>query len=135
MQSINDVILSLSNFLNEQNRYCYKAHEFIYNIIDTWNQYRQCKILFYAIDYVESNFILNMFMLIIEKILVNSTKNNWRFKIKLKKLHIETFKQFVKSLKNHNQIFVLMCCEIDVHAKKQKEKIVKMLKQIKNLQN
>ena len=35
MQSINDVILSLSNFLNKQNRYYYKTHKFIYNIINS----------------------------------------------------------------------------------------------------
>ena len=102
MQSINDVILSLSKFLNEQDRYCYETHEFIYNVIDSWNQHRQCKTLFYAIDYVEFDFILNMFMLIVEKIFVNSTKNNWRFKIKFKKFHVKTFKQFAKNLKNYN---------------------------------
>ena len=135
MQSINDVILSLSKFLNEQNRYCHKTHEFIYNVINSWNQHRQCKILFYAIDYVEFDFILNMFMLIVEKIFVNSTKNNWHFKIKFKKFHIETFKQFAKNLKNHNQIYVLMCVDVNEHTKKQKMKIMKMSKQIKNLQN
>ena len=45
------------------------------------------------------------------------------------------FKQFAKNLKNHNQIFVLMCVEINEHKKKQKMKIMKMSKQIKNLQN
>ena len=135
MQSISDAVLSLSNFLNEQRRYCHETHEFIYNVINSWNQHRQCKILLYAIDYVESNLILSMFMLIVEKIFVNSTKSNWRFKIKFKKFHIKTFKQFAKNLKNHNQIFVLMCVEINEHAKKQQMKITKMSKQIKNLQN
>ena len=135
MQSINDVILSLSNFLNEQNRYCHETHELIYNIINSWNQHRQCKILFYVIDYVESNFILNMFMLIIENILINSTKKNWRFKIKFKKLQIKTFQQFIKSLKNHNQIFALMCAKIDERSKKQKIWITKMSKQLKNLKS
>ena len=45
------------------------------------------------------------------------------------------FKQFTKNLKNHNQIYVLMCVEINEYTKKQKKKIKKMSKQIKNLQN
>ena len=135
MQSINEIILSLSSFLNEQNRYCHETHEFIYNIINSWNQHRQCKTLFYAIDYIESNFILNMFMLIVENILVNSTKNNWRFKIKFKKFQIDTSKQFAKNLENHEQIFALMCAEIEKQSKKQKFKITKMSKQLKNLKS
>ena len=31
-----------------------------------------------------------------KKFFVNSTKNNWRFKIKFKKFHIKTFKQFAQ---------------------------------------
>ena len=74
-------------------------------------------------------------MLIVENILMNSTKSNWRFKIKFKKFQIETFKQFIKNLKNHNQIFALMCAKIDKRSKKQKIKITKMSKQLKNLKN
>ena len=51
------------------------------------------------------------------------------------KFHIETFKQFAKNLKNHKQIYVLMCVDVNEHAKKQKMKITKMSKQIKNLQS
>ena len=76
-----------------------------------------------------------MFMLTVENILMNSTKSNWRFKIKFKKFHIETFKQFVKSLKNHNQIFALMCAKVDERSRKQKIKITKMLEQLKNLKS
>ena len=74
-----NVILSLSKFLNDENQYCYKTHELIYDFIDSWKQRRQYIILFYAINYFESNIIFEIFMLIDQIILVNSQTTNWRF--------------------------------------------------------
>ena len=55
--------LSLSKFLNDQNRYCYDAFELIYNIIDFWKQHRECTTLFYDVDFEKSNVIFDMSML------------------------------------------------------------------------
>ena len=57
------VDLSLLNFLNDQDRYCYNAFELIYNIINSWKQHKKCIILFYDVDFEESNVIFDMSML------------------------------------------------------------------------
>ena len=58
------VDLSLSDFLNNQDRYCYDAFELIYNIIDSWKQHKKCIILFYDVDFEKSNVIFDILMLI-----------------------------------------------------------------------
>ena len=68
--------LPLSNFLNDQNRYCYDAFELIYNIIDSWEQHRECTTLFYDVNFEESNVIFDMSMLTNQKIIVHSTTSS-----------------------------------------------------------
>ena len=57
------VDLSLSRFLNDQNRYYYNVYELIYNIINFWKQHKECIILFYEIDFESSNIIFDISML------------------------------------------------------------------------
>ena len=59
-----DVILSLSKFLSNKNRYYYDTYKFIYDFVDLWKQRRQCIILFYTINYSKFDIIFEMFMLI-----------------------------------------------------------------------
>ena len=63
ISSIN-VILLLLRFLNNENRYYYDAHKFIYDFVNSWKQRRQCITLFYAINYSKFDIIFEMFILI-----------------------------------------------------------------------
>ena len=107
------VVLSLSKFLNDENRYCYKTHELIYNFVDSWEQRRQCTILFYVVNYFESNVIFEMFILIDQIILVNSQTTSWRFQIKISKLFLKIFKQFARNLKSQKKIYAFICVVVD----------------------
>ena len=106
------VYLSLSSFLDEQNRYCYDVYEFTYNIVDSWKQFRQCTISFYVVKFTKLDIIFDMFMLIEHNIVLNSQTINWRFKINFEKLKIKKFKKFVKTFKKQNQIFALICVDV-----------------------
>ena len=57
-------ILLTSSFLDNDNRYCYDVYKLIYYLIDSWNQHRECTILFYLIKYTSFDFILDILMLI-----------------------------------------------------------------------
>ena len=72
LQSMN-IDLSLSNFLNNQNRYCYDAYKLIYNSISFWEQYKECITLFYEVDFEDSNVIFNISMLTNQNIITHST--------------------------------------------------------------
>ena len=92
------VNLSLLKFLNDQNRYCYDTFELIYNIINSWKQHKKCIILFYDVDFEESNVIFNMSMLTNQKIIVHSTTSSWRFKININNFKVLKAEQFTKIL-------------------------------------
>ena len=135
MQPIGGATLPLPGFLDGQGRYCHGTHELTYNIVDSWGQHRQCKTLLYAVDYAGPDLILGMPMLAAENILVDPAESRWRFKIKSKKLKIETPRQFVKSLEGHSQVFALMCAGVDERSGKQKVKVTKVPEQLKNLES
>ena len=100
------------NFWIKKIRYCYDAYELIYHVINFWKQHRKCIILFYDVDYVEFDIIFDMFMLIKQKILINSQTTNWRFKIKINKFKIANFKKFEKKLNDYAQIFAIICANV-----------------------
>jgi len=50
-------------FFNDDNRYCYDVYKLIYYLINSWNQHRECTILFYLIKYISLDLILDMSML------------------------------------------------------------------------
>ena len=64
-------ILLTLNFLNNNNRYYYDVYKLIYYLIDSWDQHRECTILFYLIKYISSNLILDMSMLVKQNILID----------------------------------------------------------------
>jgi hypothetical protein len=64
-------ILSTLDFFNNDNYYCYDIYELIYYLIDSWDQHRECIILFYLIKYISSNLILDMPMLVKQDILID----------------------------------------------------------------
>ena len=69
-------ILSTLDFLDDNNHYCYDVYELIYHLTNSWNQHQECTILFYLVEYVDFNFILNMLMLAKQDILINSKKKS-----------------------------------------------------------
>ena len=54
-----------------------------------------------------------MFILINEFIIVNLTKTIQRFKINVKNLIIEKFKDFAKNFNNKKTVFALICVDVD----------------------
>ena len=94
-----DASLSLSRFLNENNRYYYDVYELIYWLINLWEQDRECITLFYIVDFIDFDVILRMFILTNQTIVVNSQTINWRFKIHNERLKIVKSKQFEQYFK------------------------------------
>ena len=64
-------ILSILNFLDNDDRYCYDVYKLIYYLIDSWNQHQECINLFYLVKYTSSNLILDMSMLVKQDILID----------------------------------------------------------------
>ena len=110
----------LSKFLNDQSRYYYDVYELIYNIINFWKQYKKCVIIFYKINFENSNIIFDMSILTNQKIIIHSTTFSWRFKINIKKFKLFKFKEFVKNLKNQINIYVLVVVNVNITKKKLK---------------
>ena len=75
LKSIN-ADLSLSKFLNDQNRYYYGVYELIYNIINFWKEYRKCITLFYKVDFEDSNVIFDISILTNQNIIIHSTMSS-----------------------------------------------------------
>ena len=67
---------------------------------------------FWHVHYINFDVILNMFMLSQQKITMNSKTQNWRFKIRIQNFEIFESKIFDETLKNHDQIFVLICANV-----------------------
>ena len=106
------VNLSLSNFLNDQDRYCYNAFELIYNIINSWKQHKECITLFYDVNFEKSNVIFDMSILTDQKIIVHSTTSNWRFKININTFEVSKSKQFAKVLQKQFIVYVLIIANV-----------------------
>ena len=70
------VDLLLSNFLNDQDRYCYNVFELIYYIINSCKQHKECFTLFYDVNFENSNVIFDILMLTDQKIIVHSITLN-----------------------------------------------------------
>ena len=118
--------LSLSRFLNDQSRYCYGVYKLIYNIINFWEQHRECITLSYKIDFENLNVIFDMSMLTNQNIIIHSTASSWRFEIDIKKFELFEFKEFVKNLKKQVNIYALVI--VDVITATEKFKSSKILK-------
>ena len=69
--------------------------------------------MFYIVNFENFNVIFDILMLIDEFIIVNSVKIIWRFKINVKNLIIEKFKDFAKNFNNKKLVFVLICVDVD----------------------
>ena len=106
------VNLLLSNFLNDQDRYCYDVFELIYNIINFWRQHRKCIILFYNVNFEELNIIFDMLMLTNQKIIVYSTTLSWYFEININKFEVSKLKQFAKVLQKQFIIYVFVVANV-----------------------
>ena len=130
-----NVILLLSRFLNNENRYCYDIYKFIYNFIDSWEQRRQYITLFYTINYSKFNVIFEMFILIDQIILVNSQTINWRFQIKIIKLFLKTFKQFARNLKFYKKIYAFIYVVVNTQKNEKSKKSNKMSNELTNYAN
>ena len=104
--------LSLSKFLNDQDRYCYDVFELIYNIIDFWKQHKECITLFYDVDFERSNVIFDMSMLTNYNIIVHSTTFNWRFEININKLKISKWEKFVEDLQKQVIIYAFIIADV-----------------------
>ena len=113
-----NVDLLLSKSLNDQNRYCYNVYELIYNMINFWEQYKECITLFYKVNFKDSNIIFNISMLTNQNIIIHSTTSSWRFKIDIKKFELFKFKEFVKNLKRQVNIYVLVIVNVDMTTMK-----------------
>ena len=128
-----DVVLSRSEFFDEKIRYCYDVYNFEYHLIDFWNQYRKCIILFYAVDYINFDVILSMSMLSQQEITMNSKTQNWRFKIRINNFEIFESKVFDETLTNQNQVFVLICADVtQTQFDKSERKISNQLRKFEN---
>jgi len=130
-------ILSTSNFLDSDNCYCYDVYKLIYYLIDSWNQYRECTILFYLVEYIDFDFILDMSILVKQDILIDSKTKNWQFKIANNKLKIINFKQFVLDLVKYSTVYTIVCADVTktLNKKSIESKILKKLKNLKNICN
>ena len=64
-------------------------------------------------NFKDFDIIFDIFMLIDEFIIVNSVKITWQFKINVKNLIIEKFKDFAKNFNNKKIVFVLICVNVD----------------------
>jgi len=129
------VILSTLSFLNDDDRYCYDVYKLIYHLINSWSQHQECTILFYLIEYINSNLMLDMSMLAKQDILINSKMQNWRFKIANNKLKIINFKKFVLDFVKYNTIYVIVCVGVTKAPNKKltKFEISKKLRDLKDV--
>ena len=109
-----NVDLSLSRFLNNQNRYCYNAYKLIYNIINFWKQYKKGITIFYEVNFENLNIIFDMSMLTNQNIIIHSMMLSWRFEIDIKKFELFEFKEFIKNLKRQINIYILVVIDINM---------------------
>ena len=111
--------LSLSSFLDDQKRYCYEAHELIYNLIDSWDQRKKCITLFYVVDFQRFDVILSKFILTAKKIIVDAQTTSWHFKIKTINSKILNDKKFSNCLINKEEIYVILCANVTLAKDKE----------------
>jgi len=93
--------------------------------------------LFYLIEYINSNFILDISILFKQNILINSKMQSWQFKILDKKLKIVDFKQFVLDFVKYSIVYTIVCVNITkiLNKKLTKFEILKKLRNLKNIYN
>ena len=93
--------------------------------------------MFYLIEYINSNFILDISILFKQNILINSKMQSWQFKILDKKLKIVDFKQFVLDFVKYSIVYTIVCVNITkiLNKKLTKFEILKKLRNLKNIYN
>ena len=93
--------------------------------------------MFYSIEYINSDLILDISILFKQDILINSKTKSWQFKIVDKKLKIANFKQFVLDLVKYSTVYTIVCAGVTETSDKKlaKFEIFKKLRNLKDICN